>query len=82
MPNPTLKSVIFWQWANQSLNGEPESWNREARIRFADLVCRAVSLRQLRECEQEHSDEQRRDRMYARFPNLGTETMLTRWLDF
>lgn len=21
MPNPSLKSVIFWQWANQSLNG-------------------------------------------------------------
>jgi hypothetical protein len=22
LPNPSLKSVIFWQWANQSLNGE------------------------------------------------------------
>lgn len=25
MPNPTLKSVIFWQWANQSLNGQFET---------------------------------------------------------
>lgn len=20
MPNPTVKSIIFWQWANQSIN--------------------------------------------------------------
>lgn len=49
MPNPTLKSVIFWQWANQSLNGElPESAKALPSWDDALMVLALVfSLRQL-----------------------------------
>lgn len=34
MPNPTLKSVIFWQWANQSLNGASSFSSPFRRLRL------------------------------------------------
>jgi hypothetical protein len=52
MPNPTLKAVIFWQWANQSLNGGLVCASKNKQM----LIDEARSLRQLLECQQEHRD--------------------------
>lgn len=63
MPNPTLKSVIFWQWANQSLNGERVSLLPDHLQKLSSSPVR--SLRQLRQRKQEYPDEQWRDRLYV-----------------
>lgn len=49
MPNPTLKAVIFWQWANQSLNGSVFSG-----CHYTETDGEYSSMRELFECQQEY----------------------------
>lgn len=56
MPNPTLKAVLFWQWANQSLNGAFIVSCRR-RVDRRELTRIASSVRELFERQQKYQNE-------------------------